>query len=120
MPLHHQAASSVAWKDEKHVQENRALYQAKFDAVLEILGDVLEVARPDAGFYLWPKTPIAETDFARRLYEEQNVTVLPGSYLSRDTADGNPGTNRVRMALVAPLEECIEAAQRIKTCVESC
>ena len=120
MPLHHQAASSVAWKDEKHVQENRALYQAKFDAVLEILGDVLEVARPDAGFYLWPKTPIAETDFARRLYEEQNVTVLPGSYLSRDTADGNPGRNRVRMALVAPLEECIEAAQRIKTCVESC
>ena len=120
MPLHHQAASCVAWKDEKHVQENRALYQAKFDAVLEILGDVLEVARPDAGFYLWPKTPIAETDFARKLIEEQNMTVLPGSYLSRDTAAGNPGKNRVRMALVAPLEECIEAAQRIKTCVESC
>ena len=120
MPLHHQAASSVAWKDEKHVQENRALYQAKFDAVLDILGDVLDVSRPDAGFYLWPKTPIAETDFARKLFEEQNVTVLPGSYLSRDTAGGNPGRNRVRMALVAPLEECIEAAQRIKTCVESC
>jgi len=120
MPLHHQAASSVAWKDEKHVRDNRALYQAKFDAVLDILGGVLEVERPDAGFYLWPKTPIAETDFARRLYEQQNVTVLPGSYLSRDTAAGNPGKNRVRMALVAPLEECIEAAQRIKTCVESC
>jgi N-succinyldiaminopimelate aminotransferase len=120
MPLHHQAASSVAWKDEKHVRDNRALYKAKFDAVLDILGGVLEVERPDAGFYLWPKTPIAETDFARRLYEQQNVTVLPGSYLSRDTAAGNPGKNRVRMALVAPLEECIEAAQRIKTCVESC
>ncbi|MEJ2310685.1 MAG: succinyldiaminopimelate transaminase [Gammaproteobacteria bacterium] len=120
MPLHHQAASSVAWKDEKHVQENRALYQAKFDAVLDILGGVLDVARPDAGFYLWPKTPIAETDFARRLFAEQNVTVLPGSYLSRDTDGGNPGKNRVRMALVAPIEDCIEAAQRIKTCVESC
>ena len=120
MPLHHQAASSVAWKDEKHVQENRTLYQAKFDAVLDILGGVLDVARPDAGFYLWPKTPIAETDFARRLYAEQNVTVLPGSYLSRDTDGGNPGKNRVRMALVAPIEDCIEAAQRIKTCVESC
>jgi N-succinyldiaminopimelate aminotransferase len=120
MPLHHQAASSVAWGDEKHVQENRALYQAKFDAVLDILGNVLEVSRPDAGFYLWPKTPIAETEFARKLYADQNVTVLPGSYLSRDTAAGNPGKNRVRMALVAPIEECIEAAQRIKTCVESC
>ena len=120
MPLHHQAASSVAWKDEKHVRDNRALYKAKFDAVLDILGNVMDVSRPDAGFYLWPKTPIAETDFARKLYEQQNVTVLPGSYLSRDTAGGNPGSNRVRMALVAPLEECIEAAQRIKTCVESC
>ena len=120
MPLHHQAASSVAWKDEKHVQENRALYQAKFDAVLDILGGVLDVARPDAGFYLWPKTPITETDFARKLFAEQNVTVLPGSYLSRDTDGGNPGKNRVRMALVPPIEDCIEAAQRIKTCVESC
>jgi N-succinyldiaminopimelate aminotransferase len=120
MPLHHQAASSVAWKDEKHVRDNRALYKAKFDAVLDILGNIMDVSRPDAGFYLWPKTPIAETDFARKLYEQQNVTVLPGSYLSRDTAGGNPGRNRVRMALVAPLEECIEAAQRIKTCVESC
>ena len=88
--------------------------------MLDILGGVLDVARPDAGFYLWPKTPIAETDFARKLYAEQNVTVLPGSYLSRDTDGSNPGKNRVRMALVPPIEDCIEAAQRIKTCVESC
>jgi N-succinyldiaminopimelate aminotransferase len=120
MPLHHQAASSIAWRDEKHVRENRDLYREKFDAVLQILDGVLPVERPDAGFYLWPQTPIAETDFARKLFAEQNVTVLPGSYLSRNTAAGNPGKNRVRMALVATLEECIEAAQRIKTCVESC
>lgn len=120
MPLHHQAASSVAWRDEEHVSENRKLYRAKFDAMLEILEGVVEIEHPDAGFYLWPQTPIVETDFARKLYAEQNVTVLPGSYLSRDTATGNPGKNRVRMALVAPLDECIDAAQRIKTCVESC
>ena len=93
MPLHHQAASSVAWRDEKHVQENRALYRAKFDAVLDILGGSMEVERPDAGFYLWPRTPVAETEFARRLYAEQKVTVLPGSFLSRETAAGNPGKN---------------------------
>ncbi|KHF25703.1 succinyldiaminopimelate transaminase [Solemya velum gill symbiont] len=119
MPMHHQAASIKAWQDEEHVRQNRALYCEKFDAVLDILDGVLEVERPDAGFYLWAKTPVEDTEFARKLFAEQNITVLPGQFLSRDTVDGNPGSNRVRMALVAPLEDCIEAAQRIKTCVES-
>jgi N-succinyldiaminopimelate aminotransferase len=119
MPMHHQAASIKAWQDEEHVRHNRALYSEKFNAVLEILDGVLEVERPDAGFYLWAKTPVVDTEFARKLFAEQNVTVLPGQFLSRETADGNPGSNRIRMALVAPLEDCIEAAQRIKTCVES-
>jgi len=113
-----QAASTRAWQDEKHVQHNRQLYRAKFDAVIEILKPVLPVQMPDAGFYLWPQTPIPDTDFARGLYDSENVTVLPGSFLSRDTADGNPGQNRVRMALVAPLDECIDAAQRIKRYTE--
>ena len=88
--------------------------------MLEILAPVLDVQAPEAGFYLWPRTPADDTDFARGLLAQQNVAVLPGSFLSRETAAGNPGANRVRIALVAPLEECIEAAQRIKTCVESC
>jgi N-succinyldiaminopimelate aminotransferase len=99
------------------VLDNRNQYRAKFDAVLEILKDVLEVSKPDASFYLWAKTPIADTDFAQQLFAEQNVTVLPGSYIAREVNGFNPGENRVRMALVAPLEECIEAAQRIKTFV---
>ncbi|OOZ41884.1 succinyldiaminopimelate transaminase [Solemya elarraichensis gill symbiont] len=119
MPMHHQAASIKAWQDEEHVRHNRALYREKFDAVLDILDGVLEVERPDAGFYLWAKTPVVDTEFARKLFAEQNITVLPGQFLSRDTAGGNPGSNRIRMALVAPLGDCIEAAQRIKTCVES-
>ncbi len=119
MPLQHQAASIAAWHDEQHVIENRRLYREKFDAVLDVLGGVLEVERPDAAFYLWPKTPIADTDFARGLFDRQHVTVLPGSYLSR-TVDGlNPGDNRVRLALVAPLDACIDAARRIKTYTES-
>ncbi|ACL72239.1 conserved hypothetical protein [Thioalkalivibrio sulfidiphilus HL-EbGr7] len=114
-----QAASTAAWADEAHVEENRQLYAQKFDAMLEILGDVLKVSRPDAGFYLWPETPVDDQTFARELFGQQNVTVLPGSYLSRDTEAGNPGRNRVRMALVAPLDECIEAAGRIRRFVES-
>jgi N-succinyldiaminopimelate aminotransferase len=114
MPPPTQAASIAAWSDEGHVAENRSLYTRKFDAVLEVLGPVLEVERPDAGFYLWPRTPIDDQDFARRLHIEQAVTVLPGSYLSRDTDRGNPGHGRVRIALVAPFEECVEAAHRIR------
>ena len=119
MPVASQLASIAAWGDEAHVKENRDLYRAKFDAVLEILAPVLDIQRPDAGFYLWPRTPISDSDFARRLYEAEHVTVVPGSYLSREVNGNNPGANRVRMALVAPLAECIEAAQRIRRFVES-
>ena len=119
MPLHHQHASAVAWADETHVHANRDAYREKFRAVLEILGDSLEVSAPDAGFYLWPRTPIADTDFARELYAREHVTVLPGRYLAREQAGINPGEQRVRMALVATLEECVEAARRIRRCVEN-
>jgi len=115
MSLAAQAASIAAWEDESHVQANRELYRQKYEAVMDILAPVMKVTRPPASFYLWPQTPIADEQFARELFVQQNVTVLPGSYLSR-TADGiNPGQNRLRMALVAPLAECVEAAQRIRT-----
>ncbi len=114
MAPHVQAASTLAWKDERHVAENRALYRQKFDAVLEILRPVLNVQQPDAGFYLWPETPIPGTDFARTLFERQNITVLPGSFLSRQVHGIDPGHRRVRLALVASLDECVEAARRIR------
>ncbi|PLW83004.1 succinyldiaminopimelate transaminase [Kineobactrum sediminis] len=119
MPLHHQHASAAAWADESHVLANRQLYREKFDDVLAILGDKLDVIRPDGGFYLWPRTPISDTEFARRLYQREHVTVVPGQYLARNTATGNPGENRVRMALVASHEDCVEAAQRIARCLEA-
>jgi N-succinyldiaminopimelate aminotransferase len=119
MPPATQAASISAWNDEDHVAHNRELYREKFDAVLEILSPIMEVEMPEASFYLWVKTPIADTEFARLLFEQENVTVLPGSYLGRDTATGNPGANRIRMALVAPLEECIDAAKRIRSLIEN-
>ena len=114
MPLHHQAASIKAWADEEHVKQNRELYRQKFDAVLKILDGVLDATQPDAGFYLWPRTPVDDDIFARELYARQNVTVLPGRYLSRQAHGVNPGNNHVRIALVAPLDECIDAAQRIR------
>jgi N-succinyldiaminopimelate aminotransferase len=112
-----QNASIAAWNDETHVAENRAKYIAKFNQVTPLLREVLDVALPDAGFYLWAKVdklaPISDTEFARRLYAEYNVTVLPGSYLARDAHGINPGRNRIRMALVAEVDECLEAAHRI-------
>lgn len=114
-----QAASRMAWQDEQHVKHNRTLYREKFDAVLSILAPVLKLEAPAASFYLWPETPIADTDFARGLFDQQNITVLPGSYLSREAHGLNPGANRVRLALVAPLDECIDAAQRIRRYVEA-
>jgi N-succinyldiaminopimelate aminotransferase len=114
MPLQHQWASLSAWEDEEHVQENRRLYREKFDAVLRILGDCLPVSRPAASFYLWPETPCPGTDFARGLRQRENVTVLPGRFLARQNDGDNPGENHVRMALVAPLEQCREAATRIR------
>lgn len=119
MPLYVQAASRSAWADERHVRANRELYRRKFGAVLESLAPVLEAEQPEAAFFLWPRTSIDDTAFARRLFAQQNVTVLPGSFLSREAGGINPGHNRVRMALVAPLEECIEAAQRIREFVAS-
>lgn len=113
MPLHHQLASIAAWDDEVHVVENRQRYRLKFDAVLSELSGHLDVQRPDAGFYLWPETPVPDTDFARELFAGEHVTVLPGRYLAREALGINPGENRVRMALVAEHDECIEAAQRI-------
>lgn len=114
MPVHHQYASIKAWSDEEHVKQNRTLYQQKFTAVLDILSPVLNVQQPDAAFYLWPETPLDDETFARELFAQQHVTVLPGRYLSRQAQGKNPGENRVRMALVAPLDDCIDAAQRIK------
>ena len=108
-----QAASIAAWSDEAHVVENRALYRDKFDRVTPILADLLEVALPDAGFYLWAGVGGSDTDFARNLYALYNVTVLPGSYLARETGGHNPGEQRIRMALVAETAECEEAARRI-------
>jgi N-succinyldiaminopimelate aminotransferase len=108
-----QAASTTAWGDEKHVVENRRLYCEKFDVALSILQPVCEATLPDAAFYLWLPTPISDTEFARRLYIEKNVSVLPGSYLARQAQGINPGTNRVRVALVSSVEECAESARRI-------
>jgi N-succinyldiaminopimelate aminotransferase len=111
-PVQH--ASAVAWSDEAHVIENRRLYREKFDAVTPLVAAHLKTARPDAGFYLWARTPIADTEFALGLQREYNVTVLPGSYLARESSGINPGENFVRIALVAPLEECLEATRRIE------
>jgi N-succinyldiaminopimelate aminotransferase len=115
MPLQHQQASLQAWQDEAHVIENRRLYREKFAAVLATLDGVLEVNAPPAGFYLWPSTPIPDTEFARRLLAEQNLRVLPGRFLSRADEHGDPGLNRIRIALVPPLDDCIDAAWRIRT-----
>jgi N-succinyldiaminopimelate aminotransferase len=114
MPLPTQHASIAAWSDEDHVRANRALYREKFAAVVEILAPVLPVQAPAGGFYLWPRTPIPDTEFVRRLYAQQNLTLLPGSFLSRTVDGHNPGADRVRIALVPPLDECIDAAWRIR------
>ncbi len=113
-----QAASQAAWSDEAHVAENRRLYAEKFAAVTPMLQPALEVAPPEAAFYLWARTPIADTEFAQRLYRDYNVTVLPGSYLAREAHGVNPGRDFVRIALVAPLAECMEAARRIRDFVD--
>ena len=112
-----QAASIAAWNDEAHVQDNRRMYRVKFNTVTPLLSEVLDVALPDASFYLWAHIGEAfggsDTAFAKALLEQYNVTVLPGSYLARDFNGHNPGAGRIRMALVAETAECLEAAQRI-------
>ena len=113
MPPHHQAASAVAWRDEHHVLSNRAHYRTKFNKVLPLLSPVLATDRPEAGFYLWPETPVDDTEFATQLLARCNVAVLPGQYLGRPVAGMNPGAGRVRIALVAEEAICVEAVERI-------
>ncbi|WP_020162344.1 succinyldiaminopimelate transaminase [Cycloclasticus pugetii] len=119
MPTPTQHASIAAWGHEEHVNENRILYAQKFKDVLSIIDDSLDVKAPDAGFYLWAKTPISDIDFAQQLFEKQHITVLPGQFLARNTNDGNPGLNHIRMALVAPVGECLDAAHRIKQFIQT-
>ncbi|MDY0107725.1 MAG: succinyldiaminopimelate transaminase [Giesbergeria sp.] len=118
-----QNASIAAWSDEKHVEENRALYREKFAQVTPLLQPAMDVRLPDAGFYLWAGVPaqlaMSDADFAKALLAQYNVTVLPGSYLARDVAGANPGAQRVRMALVAETSECVEAARRIVQFIQS-
>jgi len=119
MPVQNQLASAAAWNDEQHVIDNRIQYRKKFDAVLDILGNSLDVTKPEAGFYLWAGTPGDDAEFARELFRAENVTVLPGQFLARASNGINPGVGRVRMALVATVDECVEAAKRIRRFVEA-
>jgi len=123
-----QRASAVAWRDESHVVENRALYRQKFERVTPMLAEVMNVALPDAGFYLWAEVPAhlpvteglsSDEWFTRELLAQYNVAVLPGSYLAREAHGVNPGRGRIRMALVAGVDECVEAAERIRAFVQS-
>lgn len=110
-----QAASETAWNDEAHVVENRRLYTEKFSTITPMLKTVWSaVEMPDAAFYLWIQTNQDDTAVAIKLKRDANITVLPGSYLARDAHGINPGKGFIRMALVAPLAECVEAAQRIQ------
>ena len=115
MPVHVQRASVAAWSDEAHVAENRRLYREKYDAVMPILAPLLEVKRPAGSFYLWPRVPGGDDEaFAAGLYARGNVAVLPGRYLGRDAGAGNPGAGRVRISLVPGVDDCREAACRIR------
>ncbi len=119
MPVPTQLASSSAWRDEAHAAENRRLYQEKFERVIEILSPVLPVEKPDGAFYLWTDVGDDDERFTRELYATEAVLVLPGSYLGRHGAHGNPGAGRVRISLVPNLAQCVEAAVRIRRYVES-
>jgi N-succinyldiaminopimelate aminotransferase len=119
MSLPVQAASIAAWNDERHVQDNRRLYAAKYRAVLPLVKAPLETEMPGGGFYLWTRTPIDDAEFTRRLYAEYNVLVLPGSYIARPVDGVNPGANHVRVALVPPLAQCTEAIERMSRFAQS-
>ncbi|MGQ2979293.1 MAG: succinyldiaminopimelate transaminase [Polaromonas sp.] len=118
-----QAASIAAWDDEAHVVANRAMYREKFASVTPLLAAVMDVALPDAGFYLWAQVPASfagdDAAFSRELLALYNVVVLPGSYLAREARGHNPGAGRIRMALVAETAECVEAAERIVSFIQS-
>jgi len=109
-----QEASIAAWSDEAHVIKNRELYKIKFSQFIETLSPSINIDWPDAGFYVWMKTPINDIEFAKGLFQNYNVIVLPGSLLGRVENGINPGENRVRIALVAEPNETAEAAKRIK------
>ena len=106
-------ASIAAWQDEEHVVANRKEYREKFTLVGDMLAGIWPLVAPSAGFYYWAKTPIDDKLFAKQLFEQQNIKVLPGSYLSREVEGINPGDRHVRIALVAQQSECAEAATRI-------
>ena len=114
MPIPTQRASIAAWSDDEHVRVNRALYRRKFDRVLPVLRPVIDVQRPAGGFYLWLDVGGDDAAFTAGLFAAQNITVVPGSYLARATAEGNPGAGYVRISLVAPEEQCVQAAGRIR------
>jgi N-succinyldiaminopimelate aminotransferase len=120
MPVPTQLASIAAWNDDAHAAANRALYREKYARVLPILAPVLDVVEPDGGFYLWPDVKRDDEALTRQLFAAQNLTILPGSYLARASRDGaNPGRQRVRISLVATVDECVVAAQRIRTFLEN-
>lgn len=114
-----QEASIAAWSDEAHVRANRAEYDAKYEAVLETLEPIITLSTPPAGFYLWPQLPVDDQAFARTLLATHNVRVVPGSYLARDDGHGNPGQGHLRLALVAPIDDCITASSRIRDALAS-
>ncbi len=115
MPAYHQYASIAAWQDEQHVVANRSLYKTKFELVLDTLKDYYELSYPEGGFYIWLPTPVDDEIFAQRLYKEFAITALPGTYLGRSVDGRNPGKGYLRMALVASVNDCVEAAERVVT-----
>jgi len=119
LPVPSQIASEVAWQDEDHVIDNRRQYDEKYEIFLRELSSVIKIERPAASFYIWLKTPIDDEEFCLKLFEQQNITALPGKYLSRTSNGVNPGSGYVRIALVSTTEECLIAAQRIKTFLEN-
>ncbi len=119
MPLPTQLASTLAWEDDEHVRANRLLYQQKFDRVLPLLTPVLPVDRPEGAFYLWAAVPGDDAAFVRRLYQQTNLTLLPGSFMARPAHGENPGAGRVRISLVPELAQCLEAAQRLRRFLET-